>query len=150
MAERLSASRRLITDAAALVGRGRESASAKGSGGGGAHRTSGPDRGSHDSSGEGISGRPNYVVPDDFVPLGASPLYVPALAGGGYAALSPICTHRGCTLNVEGTHLVCPCHVSTFDRRGRVLRGPADRPLEPFPVAVTPAGELVIPLESGR
>lgn len=78
----------------------------------------------------------------------ATPLYVLSLDGGGYAALSPICTHRGCTVNIEGAHLVCPCHGSTFDRSGHVLRGPAERPLERFPVAVTPAGELVIQLES--
>jgi cytochrome b6-f complex iron-sulfur subunit len=78
----------------------------------------------------------------------ASPLYVLALADGRYAALSPICTHRGCTVNIEGAHLVCPCHGSTYDRSGHVLRGPAERPLERFPVAVTPEGELVIQLES--
>ncbi len=80
----------------------------------------------------------------------ASPVYVLALAGGGYAALSPICSHRGCTVNIEGPRLVCPCHGSTYDRSGQVLRGPAERPLEAFAVAVTPEGELVIQLESGR
>jgi Rieske Fe-S protein len=78
----------------------------------------------------------------------ATPLYVLALDNGGYAALSPICTHRGCTVNIEGAQLPCPCHGSVFDREGRVLRGPAERPLKRFPATATPEGELIIQLES--
>jgi Rieske Fe-S protein len=44
-------------------------------------------------------------------------------------ALNLVCTHLGCTINVTPTELVCPCHGSSFDRLGRVVRGPADRPL---------------------
>jgi len=44
-------------------------------------------------------------------------------------ALSLICTHLGCTVNVTAAGLSCPCHGSRFDRQGRVLQGPADRPL---------------------
>jgi Rieske Fe-S protein len=82
-------------------------------------------------------------------PEGATtPVYVLALDDGQYAALSPICTHRGCTVNIEGAHLVCPCHGSTYDRAGHVLRGPAERPLKQFPATATSEGELVIQLES--
>jgi Rieske Fe-S protein len=45
-------------------------------------------------------------------------------------ALSLVCTHLGCTLNVSGEQLSCPCHGSRFDRRGNLLHGPADRPLQ--------------------
>jgi len=82
------------------------------------------------------------------LPAGSStPLYVLALDGGAFAVVSPICTHLQCTVNVEGALLVCPCHGSTYDRSGRVLRGPAERALRRFPAAVTPEGELVIRLE---
>lgn len=54
---------------------------------------------------------------------------------GGYSAVSPICTHRGCTVDVHGARLVCPCHGSTYDRDGRVLRGPATRALKRYEVA---------------
>lgn len=47
-----------------------------------------------------------------------------------YYALSLICTHLGCTVNVTPDTLVCPCHGSVFDRNGNVLQGPAGRPLE--------------------
>jgi Rieske Fe-S protein len=74
-------------------------------------------------------------------------LYLLALADGGYAALSPICTHLGCTVDVQGAQLVCPCHGSTYDRSGSVLRGPAERPLRRFPVAVSPDENLTIQLQ---
>ena len=84
------------------------------------------------------------ILPDG----AASPIYVLAQADGEYAALSPICTHLGCTVNIEGVHLVCPCHGSTYDRAGHVLRGPAERSLKQFPIVSSAEGELVIQLES--
>jgi Rieske Fe-S protein len=80
----------------------------------------------------------------------AGPLYVLALEGGGYAVLSPICTHLSCTVNIEGAQLMCPCHGSTFDRSGRVLRGPAQRDLLRLPARLTPEGELVIQYGGGQ
>lgn len=49
--------------------------------------------------------------------------------GDAVYALSLVCSHLGCTVNVTPTELVCPCHGSSFDRQGRVLKGPADRQL---------------------
>ena len=49
---------------------------------------------------------------------------------GGVYALSLVCTHLGCTVTVSADHLSCPCHGSEFDRQGKVLKGPADRPLQ--------------------
>ncbi len=50
--------------------------------------------------------------------------------GSGLYALSLVCTHLGCTVTVSAQGLACPCHGSLFDRRGRVLKGPADRSLK--------------------
>lgn len=76
------------------------------------------------------------------LPAGApEPIYVLSTPDG-FAALSPICTHRGCTVDVNGARLVCPCHGSTYDRDGRVLKGPAQRPLARYPV--TRAGDVLI------
>lgn len=47
----------------------------------------------------------------------------------GIFALSLVCTHLGCTVSVTSEGLFCPCHGSRFDREGRVVKGPADRPL---------------------
>jgi Rieske Fe-S protein len=81
------------------------------------------------------------------LPIGESaPLYVLNHGSGRYAVLSSTCTHLQCTVNVEGAQLLCPCHGSTFDRYGRVLRGPAERPLASFAARVSEQGELVIDL----
>jgi cytochrome b6-f complex iron-sulfur subunit len=71
------------------------------------------------------------------------PLYVLRLHDGQFAVISPICTHQGCTVDIQGPRLVCPCHGSTYDREGRVLRGPAERSLARFTTTVSD-GILVI------
>jgi cytochrome b6-f complex iron-sulfur subunit len=54
----------------------------------------------------------------------------------GLLAFSWVCTHLGCTVPwrpAEG-RFHCPCHQSQFDRQGRVLAGPATRPLDLMPL----------------
>jgi cytochrome b6-f complex iron-sulfur subunit len=51
-------------------------------------------------------------------------------SGGKLFALSAICTHRACKLNVTPDHsFFCKCHGSTFDESGKVTKGPATRDL---------------------
>lgn len=83
------------------------------------------------------------------------PLYVlrgPDAPGGAatYTTVSPRCTHRGCTVDVQGVNLVCPCHGSTYTRGGTVLRGPAEEPLRAFPTVVTADGAIEIRLGGAR
>ncbi len=59
-------------------------------------------------------------------------------------ALSLVCTHLGCTVNVTPQSLVCPCHGSVFGRRGEVLKGPADRPLKRLEVEDRGASLVVL------
>jgi Rieske Fe-S protein len=58
-------------------------------------------------------------------------------------AFSAICTHQGCTVTtIEGAMIDCPCHGSRFDlTTGRVVTGPASRPLPPIEVQVR-AGQV--------
>lgn len=77
------------------------------------------------------------------------PLYLLALDGGGFAAVSSICTHRGCTVDLGGPGLSCPCHGSQYDREGRVTRGPASRALTRYRVRVA-GDELVIEVGTDR
>ena len=83
------------------------------------------------------------------LPLGErDPVYVLAQDDGTFAALSPICTHLGCTVEIQGQWLACPCHGSMYDRRGAVLQGPAQRSLEHFSTRVSADGVLIIDLRS--
>ncbi|MEX2295302.1 MAG: Rieske (2Fe-2S) protein [Gemmatimonadota bacterium] len=75
-------------------------------------------------------------------------VYILALDDGTFAALSPICTHQGCTVGVEGVLLVCPCHGSTYTREGNVVRGPAALPLTRYATRVAAERELVVELGS--
>jgi len=49
-----------------------------------------------------------------------------------FTALSPICTHLGCSVKKENTFLRCPCHGSTYSLAGNVVRGPAEKPLTSY------------------
>jgi len=51
-----------------------------------------------------------------------------------YAAVSPTCTHLGCTVRKEPSFFRCPCHGSTYSLEGSVVRGPAEKALEQYPV----------------
>lgn len=61
-------------------------------------------------------------------------LFVFALEDGTYKAVDSICTHQRCSVNFNAGQgrLVCPCHGSTFDKRGKVLSLPAQRDLATF------------------
>ncbi|BAY25605.1 Rieske [2Fe-2S] domain-containing protein [Calothrix sp. NIES-2100] len=49
-------------------------------------------------------------------------------------AVNPTCTHKGCTVTwkEEGKKFTCPCHKSEFAADGKVLKGPADKPLKTY------------------
>lgn len=98
-----------------------------------------------------IADHPELSRPDGslkIMPQGATdPLYILRLDDGQFAVISPICTHQGCTVDIQGPRLVCPCHGSTYDREGRVLRGPAPRALTRAGVQMND-GVLVIDLPS--
>jgi ubiquinol-cytochrome c reductase iron-sulfur subunit len=83
-----------------------------------------------------------------------SPVVVVRLATREIVAYSKICTHAGCAIALyrkptfaptqPKPALVCPCHYSTFDpaNHGKVLFGPAGRPLPQLPLLVDGEGNL--------
>jgi cytochrome b6-f complex iron-sulfur subunit len=66
--------------------------------------------------------------------------------GNSFRAVSAICTHLGCTVNLspDSKSFACPCHGSHFNTQGQVTSGPAPRPLEWFLVSLTRDGRLLI------
>ncbi len=51
---------------------------------------------------------------------------------------SPICTHLGCHFkwNPQTRHFECPCHGSVWTIDGKVIGGPAPRPLATLPYKI--------------
>lgn len=64
-------------------------------------------------------------------------------------AFAPQCTHLGCAYHWdEANHnFLCPCHTSTFSIDGKVLTGPAPRPLDRYAVKISGAKLQIGPLE---
>lgn len=57
---------------------------------------------------------------------------------GNIAVFSPICPHLGCGFRWDAgdNTFKCPCHGSVYDVNGKVLAGPAPRPLDVLPSRV--------------
>ena len=87
------------------------------------------------------------LKPEDYA---EGPTFLPNLRiflfrkGNSFRAVSAVCTHLGCTVNLakEGFH--CPCHGSVFDKAGAVASGPAPSALSWFDVSLSRDGHLVI------
>jgi len=62
----------------------------------------------------------------------------------GFAAISVVCTHLGCTVRSSDAGFECPCHGSQFDNDGFVTGGPAPNPLDWYQISLTPNGELEV------
>ena len=53
-------------------------------------------------------------------------------------AFAPQCTHLGCAYHWDdkAKNFICPCHTSAFSIDGKVLTGPAPRPLDTYEARV--------------
>ena len=73
-------------------------------------------------------------------------LYVFNSADGFYAVSSE-CPHLGCNVRHAASGFECPCHGSKFDENGRVVQGPATRPLAWYTVSLSPRQQLIVDLD---
>ncbi|MGH7230741.1 MAG: ubiquinol-cytochrome c reductase iron-sulfur subunit [Nitrospiraceae bacterium] len=71
-----------------------------------------------------------------------------------YVVYSGKCPHLGCGYKWRNVPklgrqiFLCPCHLSIYDSSGKVLDGPAPRPLDVLPIQVSESGEIrVIDIE---
>jgi len=67
-------------------------------------------------------------------------------------AFSPQCTHLGCAYHWDQAQneFVCPCHNSLFSIDGKVLGGPAPRPLDRYATKIQGNKLLLGPVEPGQ
>jgi cytochrome b6-f complex iron-sulfur subunit len=97
------------------------------------------------------AGRPEELAPNAVreVELGEERVFL-ARGERGLFALSSKCPHLGCRLRLSpsGETFACACHGSLFSSEGVLLRGPAARSMERFPVALSPSGELLVDVGS--
>lgn len=88
-------------------------------------------------------------VPENLVGL---PVYIEAAQvwlhrdAGGYYAVDAICTHLGCTVQLEegAQGYRCACHGSRFTPDGAVLNGPAAQPLRFLRLYWDDQGQIVV------
>jgi menaquinol-cytochrome c reductase iron-sulfur subunit len=72
-------------------------------------------------------------------------------ADNSITAFGPQCTHLGCAYHWdEGkTEFICPCHNSFFSIDGKVIAGPAPRPLDRYETRIDGkrllVGRLIVP-----
>jgi Rieske Fe-S protein len=60
-----------------------------------------------------------------------------------YVALSLICKHKGCTVELTGKKFVCPCHGSEYAIDGKVIEGPAKKNLDTYETTYDPEKETI-------
>ena len=84
-------------------------------------------------------------------PEGGYPkLLVRRVPDGTYEVVTANCTHLGCVVGWDpsGRRWSCPCHGSAFATDGKVLHGPANKPLGTPPSRLE-GDELVIEMTPG-
>lgn len=69
-----------------------------------------------------------------------SPVAVVRSAASTYIALSRVCTHAGCTINLASQGFACPCHGSRYNLQGNVTNGPAVTALARFTAVLSADG----------
>ena len=78
--------------------------------------------------------------------------WVVKMSDNEFVAFAPQCTHLGCAYrwDEQKQSFLCPCHTSTFSMDGRVLSGPAPRPLVRFEVKVEKGKLKIGPFEKAQ
>jgi cytochrome b6-f complex iron-sulfur subunit len=99
-----------------------------------------------------VAAKQDEVPPGGFkiFPFGGEPGILIRDRNGGYRALSAVCTHLGCTVQLrpDGQSIWCACHNGLYDLEGRNVSGPPPRPLESYVVHVI-GGDVVVEKAKG-
>ena len=91
----------------------------------------------------------NYVTDGVYATFWSQGFFI-VRQGPKLFALSAVCTHRRCKLDMQPDHsFSCPCHGSTFDPNGHVTHGPARRDLPVLATSVNESGCLLVTIPAG-
>jgi cytochrome b6-f complex iron-sulfur subunit len=93
-------------------------------------------------------GKPDEYAVGSLMHIESARVYLGRDARGLFA-INATCTHLGCTVKHVGAgptpgQFECPCHGSKFDAEGRVVVGPATRPLERARLTLDSNGRVVV------
>ena len=98
-------------------------------------------------SGTYAAGNVSQIQVGSLQAISSGPLAIGRDAMGVYA-MTLICTHQGCDMATDGTvtsqGVSCNCHGSQFDVNGNRLAGPAQLPLDHYPVTIDSTGAMTI------
>ncbi|HYW42338.1 MAG TPA: ubiquinol-cytochrome c reductase iron-sulfur subunit [Bryobacteraceae bacterium] len=81
-----------------------------------------------------------------------STAWVVKQANNQVVAFGPQCTHLGCAYHWEENknEFLCPCHSSVFAVDGKVVSGPAPRPLDRYQTKIQGTRLLIGPLDKSE
>ena len=93
---------------------------------------------STDSSDVFIAGKTNEFKRNTVTPFRRNKFFLSRLSDGSFLALSIYCSHMGCILiwNSNEKQFNCPCHSSSFNKKGQVLKSPATQALSVHPIEI--------------
>ena len=58
------------------------------------------------------------------IPVKSGLIAVKRTGATSFAAISTVCTHQGCEININSGAFICPCHDARFDSDGHVTAQP--------------------------
>lgn len=58
------------------------------------------------------------------IPVQTGLIAVKRTGPASFAAISTVCTHQGCEVNINSGAFICPCHDARYDNNGRVTAQP--------------------------
>ena len=89
-------------------------------------------------------------IPSDFASTGlhkvGSTTILIGRDNGGLYAMTSLCTHQLCNLNIKGVIMSggihCNCHGAEYDNNGTATKGPAVNPLKHYKLSLECDGNL--------
>lgn len=78
----------------------------------------------------------DFVLNSEWKPIQGSRVWL-RQGEDGPEGLLATCTHLGCEVKYQAGEWICPCHGSRYGEDGRLLQGPAAKPLRRLKVEET-------------